>query len=89
MKYKYITPYKACYFFGLINLLIITIILIISSFIPCNSELCKVEYNNKNYFGNIIPIFTIEGLILFLITIMKTSLLLMNYIIVNKFTVFH
>ena len=89
MKYKYITPYKACYSFGLINFVIITIILIISSFIPCNSELCKVEYNNKNYFGNIIPIFTIEGLILFLITIMKTSLLLMNYIIVNKFTVFH
>ena len=89
MKYKFITPYKACYIFGLINFVIITIIFIISLFIPCDYILCKVEYNNKNYFGNIFTLFTIEELFIFLISIMKTALLLMNYIIMNLFTVFH
>ena len=89
MKYKFITPYKACYIFGLFNFVIITIIFIISSFNPCDYILCKVEYNNKKYFGNIYTLFTIEGLFIFLISMMKTALLLMNYIIMNIFTAFH
>ena len=36
MEYKYISPYKACYIYGIINLIIITIAYIITSFFPCN-----------------------------------------------------
>ena len=89
MEYKYISPYKACYIIGLINFSIITIIYLIVSFCPCNKALCLVEYNDKKYFGNFLTIFDIYGLFMFLFFLIKTILLVLNYIIIHEFTVCH
>ena len=90
MKFKYISPYKVCFLFGLFNLIIITIAFIIVSFIPCYyNYYCKAEYNGKKYFANILAIFNISGLFIFILAILKAILLILNYITINYFTVFH
>jgi len=49
MEYKYFSPYKVCYIFGIVNSLILLIIYIIISFIPCENKLCDIEYNGKKF----------------------------------------
>ena len=89
MDFKFLTPYKACYIFGFINLLIITIAYIISSFIPCNKLLCNVNYNDQKYFAHILTIFNYSGLFLFFVFILKAVISALNYIVIHDFSVCH
>ena len=89
MEYKYFSPYKACYKFGLINLIIVFIIHIIVTLIPCKSNMCVAVYHETSYFGNIILIFTIPGLFLFIFLIFRAIVLILNYITIHYFSVCH
>ena len=83
MEYKYFSIYKASYIFGMIDLIIVTIVYIIISFIPCETDYCKIEYNGKKYFGNIILIFTLYGLFMLFIFLTKAIFKILNYNIIN------
>ena len=89
MDYKFISPYKACYIYGMINLLITTIVYLIATFIPCESDICNIEYNGKYYFGNIFSIFNISIIFMILYFILKSVLLVLNYNIIHNFSVCH
>ena len=89
MEYKYVTPYKACYLMGIFNFFITTIIYIIVSFYPCDNSLCRVEYNNKKYFGNILTIFNYFSLIPLGDIFMKTIRLVLTYKVIDDFSVCH
>ena len=89
MEYKYMTPYKACYLMGIINFIITTIVYIIVTFYPCDNTLCKVEYNNKKYFGNILAILNYSNLFTLGGVLIKTILLVLTYIVINDFSVCH
>ena len=91
MEYKYITPYKACYKYGVINLIIITIIYIIVSFLPCDddNESCSVIFNEKHYYAHILDTFSIPGLFMFIILLLKAIILVLDYIIILEFSVCH
>ena len=89
MEYKYFSPYKVCYIFGIFNLIILTPAFIIMSFISCETNYCTVEYNGKNYFGNIVLIFTLPGLLLFFISLIKEVFTILIYLIIQDFSVCH
>ena len=89
MEYKHISPYKVCFIFGIFNFIVVTIAYIIISFIPCDAGCCLVEYNDKHYFGNIILIFSLYGLFMFILLILKAILTLLNYIIIYEYSVCH
>ena len=89
MENKYYSPYKACYIFGLFNLLIITIAYIISSFIPCNKLLCYVKYNDQKYFAHFLTIFNFSGLFFLFIFILKAVISVLHYIVIHDFSVCH
>ena len=91
MEYKYYSPYKVCYVYGLINLIIITVIYVIFSCIPCdnsNTE-CNIIYNDKRYYANILSLFNITGLFILFFEILLSALAVLNYIVIYRFTVFH
>ena len=60
MQFKFFSPYKACYIFGIINGIIVLIIYFIVSEIKCSKEslLCSVQYKGAYYFDNIYAIIT-------------------------------
>ena len=89
MEYKYITPYKACYVMGMFNLFIITIVYIIVTFYPCDNTFCKVEYNNKKYFGNVKTILNLPSLLTLVNILIKTIQLVLAYIVINDYSVCH
>ena len=89
MEHKYISPYKACFQFGFYNLIIVTIVYIIASFFPCEGYLCLEEYNEKTYFGNILLIFNVNIFIMLLFFTLKAIVLVLNYVIINEFSVCH
>ena len=54
MEYKFLSPYKCCLIFGIINTPIILIIDFIISYIPCNiNYLCGKD----DYYYKIVEIF--------------------------------
>ena len=90
MEHKFFSPYKACYIFGMLNLVVVTIIYIIFSCIPCeNKSICLVEYNGDVYIGQILKIFSIFGVFMLLIMIAKAIIKILMYITINKFSIFH
>ena len=89
MEYKYISPYKVCFIFGLLDLIIVTIVYIIASFFPCEGYLCLEEYNGKKYFGHILSIFDMNIFKRLLFFTLKSILLVLNYVIINEFSVCH
>ena len=89
MEYKYMSPYEICYKFGLINAIIMTIVNIIASFFPCVNSSCVVIYNKKRYFANILGLFSIPGLFMFIIFILKAIALVLEYKIILYYTVCH
>ena len=89
MEFKHITPYKACFIFGIFNFIIVTIAYVIISFIPCSAGLCSVEYNGNTYFVNIILIFSLSGLYMLIFFILKAVSTILNYIIIHDFSVCH
>ena len=89
MEYKYVTPYKACYLMGMFNFIITFIIYIIVTLCPCDNSLCRVEYNNKKYFGNILTIFNYFSLIPLGDIFIKTIRLVLTYKVIDDFSVCH
>lgn len=63
MEVKYISATKIIKIFGIIGLIICSIVFILSTFINCiktfsiSNYICKVYYNNNYYFDNFISIF--------------------------------
>ena len=95
MNYKFFSPYKVCYIFGLINMIIILIVLFIISGIEClkGNDLCTVKENRSLYFDNIYIIFKnmniFQIFILLLMSICLGALKLLINLIINYYTVFH
>ena len=75
MLYKYFSPYRVCFIFGIINSSITLILFIIFSFIPVGEKLGFVHYNNKDYFDNIIYVFKHYKIGHFIILIISTIFL--------------
>ena len=74
---------------GMFNLFIITIVYIIVTFYPCDNTFCKVEYNNKKYFGNIKTILNLPSLLTLVNILIKTIQLVLAYIVINDYSVCH
>jgi hypothetical protein len=90
MEFKYISPYKACFSYGLMSLIPIIIAFIISSFCPCeNSSICLVVYNDQTYFAQILAIFKISSIFLFIAFLLKALITILNYITIRYLSVFH
>ena len=94
MEYKYFSPYKICYLFGLINNIIIIIIsLIVFFFVEYNTKNCYFQKGEICYFENIFLKFKGLGFLKFLyiisFSIFFGILKLLSNIIINKYTIFH
>lgn len=91
MEYKYYSPYKVCYIYGLINLIIMAVIYVLFSFIPCDDSNtdCNIIYNDERYFANILALFSITGLFTLFFEIILSVLAVLNYIVIYRFSVFH
>ena len=71
MHYKYFSHFKAAYVFGFINSILLIIVYVIVSFIPCDLSLCDIKYNEKFYIDNILYIYNnlnLKKLALYIIT---------------------
>ena len=95
MTYKFFSPYKVTYIFGVIDLIAISVIYLIISFISVNkdSTLCYKEYNGKCYIDHFLSIFEgfsfIQFICLFFHSIfVGLGRFLLNYIL-SKFTTCH
>ena len=88
MDYKFLTPYKICYIFGIFNFCIVTFIFIIVSFIPCETY-CFVEYNGSKYFANIRLLFIWPSAFIFCSYIINTILVILNYFVIRDYSVLH
>ena len=89
MEYKYYSPYKTCFIFGFVNLIIIALVYLIASFFPCDGELCLEIYNMKRYFGNFLSLLNTSIFIMLLFFTLKSIVLILNYVIINEFSVCH
>jgi len=93
MEYKYFSPYKVCYIFGIVNSLILLIIYIIISFIPCENKLCDIEYNGKKYIDNILGIFNnydaVRFISLIFCSILHGCLRFLKIVTINNYTTCH
>ena len=95
MNYKFFSPYKVTYIFGIIDLISIIVIYFIISLISVNkdSTLCYKEYKGKCYIDNFLSIFDgfsfIQFVCLFFHSIfVGLGRFLLNYIL-SKFTTCH
>ena len=91
MEYKYFSPYKICFIFGIFNFLIATILLIILSFVPCKpkTNICNFTYGDDEYYAHILEIFNEFGLFIFIFILIKAILTILNYVTIHKFSVCH
>ena len=71
------------------NFLIITLLYLIISFIPCGSDICNTIYNGKPYLANMHEIFSIKGIFLFFLFLIRAFLIVLNNIIIHNFSVCH
>ena len=95
MNYKYFSPYKVTYIFGIIYLISIVVIYFIVSLIPINkgSTICYKEYNGKCYIDNFLSIFDGFSFIQFICLFFHSVFVglgrfLLNFIL-SKFTTCH
>ena len=94
MEYKYFSPYKICYVFGLVNNIIIIIISLIAFFfVEYNDNDCYFQEGDICYFENLFKTFKDLGILRFLyiisFSIVFGILKLLSNIIINKYTIFH
>ena len=89
MEYKYFSPYKVCYIFGLFNFFLVTILYMIFSFIPCNYIFCKSTYNGTTYLGNILEIFSVSGIFILILFILQAFIEIINYVVIHDLSVCH
>ena len=90
MEFKYFSPFKCCYIFGIVNTPIILIAYFIVSYIPCNNKfLC----DGKEYFDNIYSLFdnfSFNELIFLILECLSEGIGLLSInMIMNKFTLYH
>ena len=94
MQFKYLSPFKICYIFGLINSIITILLLFIFSFIKSKEKnwFFTLKYKEHYYFDNIISIIEVYGyklFILFIVSILFGTLKLLVNVTIHKFTVCH
>ena len=93
MEYKFFSPYKVCYIFGIITTIITIILLVIFTFIRSEKEnwFFALKYNEGYYLDNFYSIFDLgtKLLGLFLASIFYGLLKLLLNFTINKFTVCH
>ena len=95
MQFKFLSPYKVCYIFGIINGIIILIIYFVVSEFKCNkvSLLCSVEYKGAFYFDNIYAVITgynfWQIILLVLFSICFGAFKLLVNVIINYYSVCH
>ena len=93
MLYKYFSPYKTTFIFGIIDASITLILFIIFSFIPVGDKIGFVKYEDKVYFDNIFFIFENYNIgqfiiLIVLIIFLGTNRFLYNMTI-NYYSVYH
>jgi hypothetical protein len=89
MEKKFISPYNISFIFAILNFIVITLLYFIVSFIPCEKDYCKTIYNGKSYLANLHEIFSITGIFLFFLFLIRAFLLVINYVIIHYFSVCH
>jgi len=94
MEYKYFSPYKICYVFGLVNSIIIIIISLIAFFfIKYDNENCYFQGKEICYFENLFIAFKDFGILSFLyiilLSIIYGILKFLYNMIMSKYTIFH
>ena len=94
MQYKYISPYKASYLFGIMNSILVLIFFIIFSHIKCRLKwFCSLEYNGNNYLDNFYYIFDVYNykqlIALIFASIFFGGLKLLINITMDKYSVCH
>ena len=94
---KFFSVFKSCYIFGMINIPIIIIIYFIATNISCSnfSIYCINEYEYKYYFDNIYSLFkgfgndSIELILQLVFSLGFAFLMVINYNILDNYTIFH
>ena len=96
MDKYYFSPYKLSYIIGLINMVILLIICIIFTYIPCNENIerfCLIENEEQNYFINLKSYLNYENLrliiISFIYSIIYSIQKLLIKMIIQDFTLCH
>lgn len=93
MEYKYFSPFKVCYIYGIICSGIMIILIFILSSIKCKTILCQVNYRNSKYFFNIYKILnqynSYQIIYLFSYILFGSIKQLLINIIINKYTICH
>ena len=95
MEFKFFSPFKVTYTFGLISLLIAFIIYIIFSYITVdeNKSYCFVKYNNNCYIDNFYSIFSnftfIQFFGLFIYSILFAAINVLFNFIIKDYTICH
>ena len=92
MEYKFFSPYKVCYIFGIINTIITLILLIIFTFIKSEKNIFfALEYKGDYYLDNLYSILDLGYKLigLFFASIFYGVLKLLLNFTINRFTVCH
>ena len=93
MEFKFSPPYEVCSFIGIYTLVFYLISLIISTYIPCNSNFCSIEDENNKYFDNfkiyIHKINLKEFFLFFLEMIIFGLINILTILTIKYFTPFH
>ena len=94
MEYKFFSPYKICYIFGIINTIIVLVLMIVFSFIKTNTNnwFFALKYEGYYYLDNIysiLEVYRYKLILLFVVSICLGILKLFINLTINKFTVCH
>ena len=94
MEYKFFSPYKICYIFGIINTIIVLVLMIVFSFIKTNTNnwFFALKYEGYYYLDNIysiLEVYRYKLILLFAVSICLGILKLFINLTINKFTVCH
>ena len=92
MEYKFFSPYKICYIFGIINTIIVLVLMIVFSFIKTNTNnwFFALKYEGYYYLDNIysiLEVYRYKLILLFVVSICLGILKLFINLTINKFTV--
>ena len=92
MEYKFFSPFKICYVFGSINIIIIIILSTIFFFVYDNND-CYFKENETCYLDNLFQKFSefriLSALSIFLYSIIYGIIKFLFCYIINKYTIFH
>ena len=93
MNETFISPMKITALIGLVNTIIMSILLLFFTYLPCNSDLCAIEYNNKKYFYNIVENWSqydnIHIIFIIILPLFCGAMKFLNTTIINSYTIYH